>query len=152
MNTLLQSYGLSAAQKTSCLLDHTGWVEQSSVLMDQLIDLKSDSLDDVIKALFFRKMPTYIRDVVNPKDYKELYDLTQWCNEVWENMGMDAGVMSTAACCISSLRPTTTVAALHLPGGSGTCRANLLIADLLRWAQPLVAIGNSTIPAGGQLP
>ena len=76
VNTLLQSYGLSAAQKTSCLLDHTGWFEQSSVLMDQLIAFKSDSLDGVINAMFFRKMPRYIRDVVNPKDYKKLYDLT----------------------------------------------------------------------------
>jgi hypothetical protein len=76
VNTLLQSYGLSAAQKTTCLLEHTGWVEQSSVLMDQLIALKLNSLDDVINALFFQKMPRYIRDVVNPKDYKKLYDLT----------------------------------------------------------------------------
>jgi hypothetical protein len=39
------------------------------VLMDQLIALKPDSLDDVIKALFFQRMPGYILDVANPKDY-----------------------------------------------------------------------------------
>jgi hypothetical protein len=39
--------------------------QQPSVLMDQLTALKPDSLDDVQKVLFFLKMPTYIRDVVN---------------------------------------------------------------------------------------
>jgi hypothetical protein len=36
--------------------------------MDQLTALKPDSLDDVQKVLFFLKMPTYIRDVVNSWD------------------------------------------------------------------------------------
>jgi hypothetical protein len=40
--------------------------------MDQRIDLKPDSLHDVIKALSHRKMPGYISGMVNPKDYKEL--------------------------------------------------------------------------------
>jgi hypothetical protein len=52
--------------------------------MDQLIALKLDYLDDVIEALFLQKMPRYIRDVVNLKDYKNLYDLTQRSNEVWD--------------------------------------------------------------------
>jgi hypothetical protein len=45
------------------------------------------------KAMFFQKMRGYIRERVNPKD------LTQRCNEVWENRGVDAdaGVMSAAA-------------------------------------------------------
>ncbi len=51
--------------------------------MDQLITLKPNSLDDVIQAMFVQKVLGYIQDVVNPKDYKSLYDLTQRCNEVW---------------------------------------------------------------------
>jgi hypothetical protein len=55
--------------------------------MDQLIVLKPDSLDYVIfnlHAMFALKMLGYIRDVVNPKDYKNLYYLIQRCNEDWE--------------------------------------------------------------------
>jgi hypothetical protein len=38
--------------------------------MDQLNALRPDSLDDVrAKVLYFRKMPSYFRDVVNPWDY-----------------------------------------------------------------------------------
>jgi hypothetical protein len=39
----------------------------------------------------------YIWDVINPKDYKNLYDLMQRCNELRENRGMDTGFMSTPA-------------------------------------------------------
>ncbi len=60
-------------------------IRQTSVLIDQFIALKPDSLDDVIQVLFFQKMPGYIWDVVNPKDCKNLYDLTQRCNRGWKN-------------------------------------------------------------------
>ncbi len=52
--------------------------------MDQPIVIKPNSLADVIQAMFVQKMLAYIQHVVNPKDYKNLYDLTQRCNEVWE--------------------------------------------------------------------
>jgi hypothetical protein len=42
------------------------------------------------KSLFFQKMRGYLRDMVNPKDYKEKYDLTQHFNEVWEKRGAEA--------------------------------------------------------------
>jgi hypothetical protein len=64
--------------------------------MDQLIAFKSHSLDDVINAMFFRKMPRYIRDVVNPKDYKKLYDLGSGATKYWRT-GTDAGLMSGTA-------------------------------------------------------
>jgi hypothetical protein len=63
-----QSYcGLSAAQKTACLLDHLGRqrTNKPSFVMDQLITLKPD-------LLFLRKMPKYIRDVDNLKDDNDL--------------------------------------------------------------------------------
>jgi hypothetical protein len=56
-------------------------------MMDQLTALKPNSLDDVIQALFFLKMPKYIQGTVSPKEYKNLFDLSQRCNEVWENRG-----------------------------------------------------------------
>jgi hypothetical protein len=63
---LLRSYSLSADQKTARRLDHPGLgANKPSVLMDQLTALRPDSLDGVQKVIFFRKMPTYIRDAVN---------------------------------------------------------------------------------------
>jgi hypothetical protein len=97
-NILLRSHGLIAAQKTAHQLNHPGLgSNKPSTLVDQLSTLKPDSLDDVIQALFFRKIPRYIRDMVNPKDYKNLYNFTQHCREVWENRGADGNVMSAAA-------------------------------------------------------
>jgi hypothetical protein len=94
-NILLRSYSFSVAKKTARLLDHPGLgPNKPSVLKDQLIALKPDSLDDDIQVLFFRKMLRHIRDVVNPKN---LYDLTKQSNEVWENRAPDASGMSTAA-------------------------------------------------------
>jgi hypothetical protein len=50
----LQSYRLSAAQKTARLLDRPGLQSNKpSVLMDQLIALRLDSLDDIMQVLFF---------------------------------------------------------------------------------------------------
>jgi hypothetical protein len=63
--------------------------------MDQVIFLKLNA-PDIIQALFFRKMLGYIRDLINLKDYKNLYDITQRCNEVWDNRGVDTGIMSAA--------------------------------------------------------
>jgi hypothetical protein len=59
--------------------------------------LKLDSLDDVTKVFFFRKMSGHIQNVVNPRAYKTLANLTQCCKEIWENRGQDAGAMVAAA-------------------------------------------------------
>ena len=100
-NILLESYGLSAAQKTAHLLDHPGQgTNKPSVLMDQLLAMKPDSLEDVIRVLFFRKVHTCIRDGVNPNDYQNLRDLTKRCNEVWESRsasGMASASVAAAA-------------------------------------------------------
>jgi hypothetical protein len=90
-NILLESYGLSAAQKTAHLLDHPGpGTNKPSVLMDQLLALQPDSLEDVTRVLFFRKVHPCIRDGVNPNDYQNLRDLTKRCNEVWESRSASA--------------------------------------------------------------
>jgi hypothetical protein len=64
--------------------------------MDQLNALKPDSLDKVMQVLLFRKMPSYIQDVVNSKDYKTLSDLKQRCYEVWENHSPEAATTANA--------------------------------------------------------
>ena len=54
---LVRSYGLSAAQKTARLLDHPGLgTNKPSVMMDQLVAMRPDSVDDIICVLFLRKL------------------------------------------------------------------------------------------------
>ncbi len=86
-------------------------------------------------------MPRYMRDVVNLKDYKNLYELTQRGNEEWEKRRAAAGVMSVAAKVQRSH-----CAACGQQEGSAP-----LTAVLLRQPQPKAArmakTGATTIPA-----
>jgi hypothetical protein len=85
--------------------------------MDQLTTLRPGSLEDVQKVLFFRKMPTYIRDAVNPKDCPTLANLTDHCNEVLEHHNNDGGATIAAeppsGC---TPLPSATAAAPHPTG------------------------------------
>jgi hypothetical protein len=65
--------------------------------MDQLKVLMSFSVDEIQKVLFLRKMPSYIRDIVNPRDFKDLSALTEQCIEIWENRCPDAGTAAAPA-------------------------------------------------------
>jgi hypothetical protein len=84
---------------------------QTSVLIDEFIALKLDSLDDVIQVLFSRKITGYIWNVVNPDDYKIFYGLTQRCNEGWKNRRPDAGGISQPLFSSYNPRPAATFAA-----------------------------------------
>ncbi len=90
---VLLSYGLSAYQRTVKWLDYPDLVgsnNRPSVLWDQLNALKPDSVEEVQKVLFLRKMPAYIRDRVNPGGCEDLHALVQWCDYIWENRSQDA--------------------------------------------------------------
>ena len=152
-NILLQSYGLSATQKTACLLDHPGQgSHKPSVLMDQLIALKPDLLDAVIQVLFFQEMPGYILDMVNPKDYQNLYDLMQLCNNVWENR--DPQLLPPPPCSGPTPWSGATVAAPHPFAGSGPPKPSPLTTIPPHWPRPEVArsvtAGATTTPVSGQ--
>jgi hypothetical protein len=87
---LLRSYGLSTTQRT------VRYHQRPSILMDQLITLRPDSMDNIQKVLFFQKMLTYIRDAINPKNCATLADLMQCCNEVWEHHNINGGATTAA--------------------------------------------------------
>ena len=78
---------------------------QTSVLIDEFIALKLDSLDDVIQVLFSRKITGYIWNVVNPEDYKIFYGLTQRCNEGWKNRRPDAAPAAYRSRCLAVTIP-----------------------------------------------
>ena len=96
-NILIRSYGLSDAQKTARLLDHPGLgCNKPSVMWDQLAAMRPDDVDVIMRVLFLRKLPAYIRDVINPKDHHTAEDLTQRCNEIWENRAESASAVAAA--------------------------------------------------------
>jgi hypothetical protein len=64
--------------------------------MDQLNALKPASVDEVQKVLFLHKMPAYIRDKVNPRDFPDLPPLTEQCNKIWESRSQDVGAAAAA--------------------------------------------------------
>ena len=95
---LTLSYGLSAAQRTALWLDHPGPAgNRPSVFMDQLSALKPPSVDEAQKVIFYRKMPTYIQDAVNLKDYPTMAALTTRCNELWDHRSLSGGNVAAAA-------------------------------------------------------
>ncbi len=80
--------------------------------MDQLNALKPTSVEEIQKVLFLRKMPTHIRDIVNPRDFTELPTLTERCKEIWKNRRQDIG---TAAAAIPRQQTTCCRQAKHPP-------------------------------------
>jgi hypothetical protein len=89
----LCSYGLSTHQRTVKWLDLPNQgANNPSVLMDQLNPLKPASVEEIQKVLFLRKMPAYIRDVVNPRDFQ----LTERWNKIWENRSQGIGAAAAA--------------------------------------------------------
>jgi hypothetical protein len=91
-NIVLRSYRLSAHQRTVKWPDHPGLESNKlTVLMDQLNTLKPTSVDKIHKVLFLHKMPAYIWDIVNPRDFQDLPALTNQCNKISKNRCKDAG-------------------------------------------------------------
>lgn len=92
---LCSSFGMSASQRITALLDHPGIGDQKpSVLLDKLWALKPASVDDIVFALFFRRMPSFIRDVVHAKQYESRLELAELCNKIWEERGGAAAAMA----------------------------------------------------------
>ncbi len=87
---VLHSYDLSEHQKIVKWLDHPGLgANKQSVIMDRLNTLQLSSIVEVQKILFLRKMPAYIRNMINLKDFQDLPSLTDRCNKIWECRSQD---------------------------------------------------------------
>jgi hypothetical protein len=60
------------------------------------------------KSLSLRKLPHYIRDLINPWEFQEPETLIQRCNEIWEDLSEEEGAASAsaaAAAATATLRP-----------------------------------------------
>jgi hypothetical protein len=80
---LLPSYGLSAFQRRGKWLDHPGCGNnRPSVVWDDLTTLQPATVKEVQTILFLRKLPRYIRDLINPREFQEPEAFIQQCNEI----------------------------------------------------------------------
>jgi hypothetical protein len=81
---LLRSYGLSTEQMTNKWLDYPMCGDtRPSVLWDNLTALQPESKEDAETALFLRKLPRHISNLINPRAFKTTEELIQRCNELW---------------------------------------------------------------------
>jgi hypothetical protein len=80
---LLRSYGVRASQRTGKWLDHPGLGNNKPlVLWDQFNARQPATVKEIQTVLFLCKLPHYIRDLINPREFQDPETLTQWCNEI----------------------------------------------------------------------
>jgi hypothetical protein len=95
---LQRSYELSAAQMTSRWLDYPMCGNtRPSVMLDNLTALQPATVKEAQTVLFLRKLPRHIRNLINPRAFKETEDLTQRCNEIWEDQTAEEAAAAAAA-------------------------------------------------------
>jgi hypothetical protein len=104
---LLRSYGLSAEQMTNRWLDYPMCGDtRPSVLWDNLTALQPESVKDAQTALFLRKLPRHISNLINPQAFKTTEELIQRCNELWMAQTPEeaAAAAAAAAAAVPSLQ------------------------------------------------
>jgi hypothetical protein len=95
---LLRSYGLSAAQMTSRWLGYPMCGNtRPSVMWDNLTALQLSIVKEAQTVLFLRKLLRHIRNLINPRVFKEPEDLIQCCNEIWEDQTAEEAAAATSA-------------------------------------------------------
>ena len=95
---IVKAYGLSPLQRTEKLLDYPNLgTMKPSVLWDQLRALMPSTLEEIQLALFYRRLPAYIRDAVGTRKFTDQDELTELCNQVWEHHGGAAAAAAAAA-------------------------------------------------------
>jgi hypothetical protein len=95
---LLWSYGLSAEQMTNKWLDYPMCGDtRPSVLWDNLTALRPESVKDAQTALFLRKLPRHISNLINLRAFKTTEKLIEHCNELWMAQTPEEAASTAAA-------------------------------------------------------
>jgi hypothetical protein len=68
-----------------------------SVMWDNLTALQPATVKEAQIVLFLRKLPRHIRNLINPRAFKEPEDLIQHCNEIWEDQTTEEAAAAAAA-------------------------------------------------------
>ena len=103
---LLRSYGLSAKQMTNKWLDYPMCGDtRPSVLWDNLTALQPESKEDAQTALFLRKLPRHISNLINPQAFKTTEELIQRCNELWMAQTPEEAAAAAATAAAAAVVP-----------------------------------------------
>jgi hypothetical protein len=66
-------------------------------MWDNLTTLQPATVKEAQTVLFLRKLPRHIRNLINPRAFKEPEDLIQRCNELWEAQTAEEAAAAAAA-------------------------------------------------------
>jgi hypothetical protein len=90
---LLRSYGLLRLQ----------WLDypmcgntRPSVMWDNLTALQPATVKEAQTVLFLHKLLRHIRNLINPRAFKEPEDFIQRCNEIWEDQTAEEAAAAAA--------------------------------------------------------
>jgi hypothetical protein len=68
-----------------------------SVMWDQLTALQPATVKEVQTVVFLHKLPRHIRNLINPRAFKEPEELIQRCNEILEDQTVEEAAAAKAA-------------------------------------------------------
>jgi hypothetical protein len=66
-------------------------------MWDNLTALQPATVKEAQTILFLCKLPRHIRNLINPRAFKEPEDLIQRCNEIWEDQTAEEAAAAAAA-------------------------------------------------------
>jgi hypothetical protein len=104
---LLQSYGLSDEQMTNKWLDCPMCGDtRPSVLWDNLTALQPAMMKDVQTALFLRKLPRHISNLINTRAFNTTEEMIQRCNALWMSQTPEEAASAAAAAAAAPAVPS----------------------------------------------
>jgi hypothetical protein len=77
-----------------------------SVLWDNLTALQPESIKDAQTALFLRKLPRHISNLIKPRAFSTTEELIQHWNALWMAQTLEEAPSSTAAAAVATAVPS----------------------------------------------
>jgi hypothetical protein len=103
---LLRSYGLRDEQTINKWLEYPMCGDtRPSVLWDNLTALQPATMKDAQTALFLRKLPRHISNLINARAFNTTEEMIQRCNELWMSQTPEETASAAAAAVPSQQSP-----------------------------------------------
>jgi hypothetical protein len=104
---LLQSYGLSDEQMTNKWLDYPMCGDtRPSILWVNLTVLQPATMKDAQTALFLRKLPRHISNLINTRAFITMEEMIQRCNALWMSQTPEEAASAATAAATASAVPS----------------------------------------------
>jgi hypothetical protein len=104
---LLRSYSLSDEQMTNKWLDYPMCGDtRPSVLWDNLTALQPTTMKDAQTALFLRKLPRHISNLINTRAFNTNEEMIQRCKELWMSQTPEEAASAAAAAAAAAAVPS----------------------------------------------